>query len=786
MPTHRTSWLAPTLVALAVTNAAVTVKGADAVPLAVQPFPLTAVRLLDGPFAEAQQRNRDVLLALEPDRLLHMFCMMAGLPSEAQPYGGWEAPEVEVRGHSLGHYLSACALTYASTGDVRFQDRTRHIVEVLAACQKALASQATHPGYLAAFPESFFDRVETRQPVWVPWYTMHKVMAGLLDTYQYCDDQQALDVLLQIAEWVRFRVDRLSLEQQQAMLETEYGGMNEVLANLYAVTGNAEHLRLAKVFDHRRLFDPLAQGQDCLDGLHANTQIPKMIGAAREYQVTADTHYLDIAKCFWESVALRRSYVIGGHSDSEHFFPPVTFGKHLTPETAETCNTYNMLKLTRNLFMVEPSATLMDFYERALYNHILASQDPERGMFVYLMSLKPGHFKSYSTLDNSFWCCFGTGMENHAKYGDTIFAHGDDALYVNLFIPAELQWKEQGLVVRQETRFPEEETTRLRFEVTSPKELTLCVRHPAWTDGIRILVNGQPQTFSLTSGSYAAVRRTWRSGDVVEIGLPLSLRVEQLPHAPEWAALLYGPIVLAGDLGTEGLKTVDLYTRSQVDLVSVPGPEVPVLVCEPTLLPDHVTPVAGKPLTFQTQGIGRPQDVTLQPFYRTHYRRYSVYWECRSEAQWREIAAARAAAEAERQKLEARTVDTVVIGQSDSEQQHELQGERTGSGPYGNRAWRHATDGGWFSYQLKVLPDQPMTLQCTYWGSDAGNRQFDVLVDGTQIATQQLERNKPDEFFDVQYALPADLTRGKTSVTVRFQGHPGNFAGGVFGLRMIQ
>lgn len=783
---HRNSTLTLGLFALAVAGAAVTINAADPVQLAVQPFPLTAVRLLDGPFAEAQQRNCDVLLALEPDRLLHMFCVMADLPSEAQPYGGWEAPEVEVRGHSLGHYLSACALTYGATGDVRFQDRTHHIVEVLAACQKALASKATHPGYLAAFPESFFDRVETRQPVWVPWYTMHKVMAGLLDTYQYCDNPQALDVLRQIAEWVKFRVDRLSLEQQQAMLETEYGGMNEVLANLYAVTGNAEHLRLAKVFDHRRLFDPLAQGQDCLDGLHANTQIPKMIGAAREYQVTADTRYLDIAKCFWECVAQRRSYVIGGHSDSEHFFPPATFGKHLTPETAETCNTYNMLKLTRNLFMVEPSATLMDFYERALYNHILASQDPERGMFVYLMSLKPGHFKSYSTLDNSFWCCFGTGMENHAKYGDTIFAHSDDSLYVNLFIPSELRWKEQGLVVRQETRFPEEETTRLRFELSSPKELTLCIRHPAWTNGIRILVNGQPQTFSLTAGSYAAVRRTWRSGDVVEIGLPLSLRVEQLPHAPEWAALLYGPIVLAGDLGTEGLKAIDLYTRSQVDLVSVPAPEVPVLVCEPNLLPDHVKPVAGKPLTFQTEGVGRPHDVTLQPFYRTHYCRYSVYWECRSEAQWRQIAAARAAAEAERQKLEARTVDTVVIGQPDSEQQHQLQGERTGSGPYSNRAWRHATDGGWFSYQLKVAPDQPMTLVCTYWGSDAGNRQFDVLVDGTQIATQQLERNKPDEFFDVPYALPADLTRGKNTVTVRFQGHPGNFAGGVFGLRMIK
>ena len=486
-------------------------------------------------------------------------------------------------------------------------------------------------------------------------------------------------------------------------------------------------------------------------------------------------------------MALHRSYAIGGHSDREHFFPPAEFGKHLSPETAETCNTYNMLKLTRQLFAMGPSAVTMDFYERALYNHILASQDPERGMFVYLMSLKPGHFKSYSTLDNSFWCCFGTGMENHAKYGDTIFAHGDDTLYLNLFIAAELRWQEQGLTVRQETRFPDEETSRLHFELAQPRELSLCIRHPAWaTAGFAIAVNGEPQKITSTPGSYATIRRTWRSGDVVEMRLPMTLQIETLPHADQWLAFRYGPIVLAGDLGTEGLEKLDLYTVGQVDLVAVPTPDMPVLVADRAAVLEHVTPVAGQPLTFRTDGIGRPHDVTLQPFYRTHRSRYAVYWECRSEADWRKIAVARAAAEVQRRELEARTVDTVAIGQADSEQQHQQQGEHTISAPFSGRAWRHADNGGWFSYDMKVLPDKPMTLMCTYWGSDVGDRQFDVLVNGTRIATQRLDRDKPGEFFDVLYTIPEELTRGQTSITVRFQAHPGNTAGGVFGCRMIK
>jgi DUF1680 family protein len=602
-------------------------------PGQVQPFPLTSVRLLDGPFRDAMLLNERYLLSLEPDRLLHTFRINAGLPTSAKPYGGWEGPNCELRGHTLGHYLSACALMYSSTGNEKLKQKTDYIVAELAKCQKALPSRGYNKGYLSAFPESFIDRVEQGKPVWAPWYTLHKIMAGLLDVYQLCDNKQALDVLVKNADWVKIRIDKLSPEQIQIMLRTEFGGMNDVLTNLYAVTGNPEHLRLAQAFDHRLIFDPLSRGQDNLNGFHANTQIPKMIGAAREYEMTGDPRYRDIASFFWERVAMHRSYVIGGCSDKEHFFPVDKFSEHLGAETAETCNTYNMLKLTRHLFEWEPSARTMDFYERALYNHILASQDPQKGMFVYLMSLKPGHFKTYSTPENSFWCCVGTGMENHSKYGDTIYFHDDNSLWVNLFIASELSWKEKGLTIRQETKFPEAEMTTLLFKTDKPVELTVKIRCPHWlSSDADFTLNGRKLDIAGVAGNYAAIRRQWQDGDKLEVKLPMSLHLETLPYAENIVAVLYGPIVLAGQLGTEGMPSP--YAPNQTDLSKVASPEVPALVTDIKTVLSHIEPVAGKPLTFQTKGIGRPKDITLIPFYRMHHQRYSVYWQVLSKKEW--------------------------------------------------------------------------------------------------------------------------------------------------------
>ena len=434
------------------------------VPPVIEPFSLTDVRLLDGPFRDAMLRDQKYLLALEPDRLLHTFRLNVGLPSSAQPLGGWEEPKCELRGHSLGHYLSALSLMYASTGDARFKRRVDHIVAELAICQDHSVGAGYHEGYLSAFPESFIDRVEQAKKVWAPWYTLHKIMAGLLDASQLCGNAQALEVLRKNADWVKSRVGKLSSGQMQTSLNCEHGGMNEVLANLYAVTGNTNYLALSAAFNHAKVLEPLAHGEDRLDGIHANTQIPKIIGAAREYELTGDPKYLAVANTFWDSVVLRRSYVIGGHSDREHFFSTNDFASHLSPDTCETCNTYNMLKLTRELFALKPDAAKMDFYERALFNHILASQDPETGMFVYFPSLKPGHFKVYSTPEDSFWCCVGTGMENHSKYGETIYFHDANSLFVNLFVASELSWKKKGLVVRQETGFPVSDTTILKIK----------------------------------------------------------------------------------------------------------------------------------------------------------------------------------------------------------------------------------------------------------------------------------------------------------------------------------
>jgi len=587
-------------------------------------FDVSAVRLLDGPFRQAQELDLKYLLSLDPTRLWLMFRVTAGLESWAKPLGGWEAPGVELRGHTLGHYLSACSLMYASTGDADLKQRCDRIVTELAKCQAAMVQQGYHPGYLAAFPESLFDRVDAQKPVWAPWYTMHKIMAGLLDAHVYTSNQQALAVVTRLADWVRFRVDRLTPEQMQASLKTEQGGMDEALANLFAVTGNPEHLRLAEAFNHQAVLAPLARGEDKLDGLHANTQIPKIIGAAREFELTGKDEYRNIARFFWERVALHRSYAIGGHSDDEHFFPVSNFAQHLSPVTAETCNTYNMLKLTRHLFTWEPAATTMDFYERALYNQILASQDPRTGLFAYFISLKPGHFKTYSTPEDSFWCCVGTGMENHARYGEAIYARDEASLYVNLFVASELDWAARGVRLRQETAFPQQPSTQLRWRLREPTKLALKIRQPAWAgSGMALKVNGQPVTTATDASGYLSLAREWQDGDRVEAELPMTLRTEALPGNPGTVAFFYGPILLAGALGTNGLPEQGAYAEDQKKFAKWPSPVVPTLSGDAAALIAELKPVPGESLTFK---LARPPGITLIPFYRLHHQRYTVYW----------------------------------------------------------------------------------------------------------------------------------------------------------------
>jgi len=674
---------------------------------------------------------------------------------------------------------------YATTGDERFRQRGDQMVADLARIQTALASKGFNAGYLSAFPESFIDRVEARQRVWAPYYTLHKIMAGLLDMYQLAGNRQALDVLVKQAGWVAFRQGRLTREQQQAMLMTEFGGMNEVLANLYAATGDAEHLRLARTFDHAFVFDPLARGEDALDGLHANTQIPKVIGAAREYELTGETRYRDIATFFWERVALHRSYANGGHSDGEAFFSVDRFSQHLGYDSSETCNTYNMLKLSRHLFSWTASARVMDFYERGLYNHILASQDPDTGMMIYYCPLKPGAFRTYSTRDASFWCCVGTGLENHARYPESIYFHDDRALYVNLFVASELTWRAQGLVVTQRTRFPEEDTTRLSFEARAPVRLALKIRHPGWAErGMTLTVNGASVPVSGLPGSYVTVDREWRTGDIAEVKLPMTLRLEAMPDDPNVVAVLYGPILLAGDLGAAGLDAARRYGPSAPQLSRVPAVEVPAFVGPRDKLLASIVAVDGSPLGFRTVGLGRPADVTLVPFHRAHDVRYTAYWHTHTPEAWERHRAEEAASAATRRDLEGLTIDTVDADSAESENAHEYSGEGAERPEFEGRRGREARRG-WFGYRLRVTPEAPVTLMCTFRGGEGRPRAFGILVDGQRIAAEKPAYH-PTELLEVRYPIPPDLTKGKTSITVTFQPDEGAWTAEIYEVRTLR
>ena len=765
----------------------VAVKVSDKIPAKAIPFPLDSVRLLDGPFRDAMIRDQEYLLSLDLDRLLHNFRVTAGLPSTAQPLGGWEAPDVELRGHAVGHYLSAVSLMFASTGDARFKQRAASLVAEFAKIQAA-ESTKFHPGYLSAFPEELFDRVETRQRVWAPYYTIHKIMAGLLDAHLLTDNAQALDVLTKQADWVVWRNGRLTEPQRQAMLQTEQGGMVEVLSNLYASTGNAQYLTAATWFEHHRIVDPLARGVDPLDNVHANTQIPKIIGSAREYELTGDPKYREIATFFWDRVVHHRSFVFGGNSDGEGFFPESETSHHLGAEGPETCNTYNMLKLTRHLFAWNPSAETMDFYERALTNHILGSQDPKTGMVIYYCPLKPGAFKTFSTPTDSFWCCVGTGMENHSKYNDTIYFHDPSSLYVNLFIPSELTWKEKGLKLRQTTKYPEEDKTSLAVTSERPLQMPIRIRYPGWAkSGIAIAINGRPETITAKPGSYVTLDRTWKTGDRIDVTIPMSLHMEALPDDNHLQALMYGPVALAGDLGTAGLESVKRYGPSAPPMGRVASIDVPTFVADsPAQVLAHVKPVAGKPLTFQTSGLGKPNDVTLIPLYKTFEPRYTVYWTIYNPTEYEAHKAEIEAAAARRRDIETRTIDRVDVTSDASEQAHGYKGESTNEGFVENRRWRDAARNGFLSYDLTLQPGKPLALVCTYRGGEGQRRSFDVLVDGVKVATENLAYH-PAELIDREYEVPAKLLEGgKSKITVRFEPQPNARTGGVVEVRTVQ
>ncbi len=605
----------------------------DAAPaLAALPFDLSRVRLLPGPFLDALNVNRRFLMGLDPDRLLHMFRVTAGLPSTAEPLGGWEAPENELRGHYTGHYLSACALMSASLGDAEVKSRGDLMVAELARCQHALGN-----GYLSAFPEEFFDRLRAGRGVWAPFYTLHKIMAGLLDMHTLAGNAQALDVLQGMARWTAGWVQPLGDDAMARVLEREFGGMNEVLYNLSAVTGSDWYRDVAHRFDHERIFGPLAVGRDELKGLHVNTTIPKIIGAARRYELTGEPRYRDVAEYFWREVSTRRAYCTGGTSNGESWnTEPGVLAAELSSETQECCTSYNMLKLTRHVFGWTADPAAADYYERLLWNGVLGTQHPADGEKLYYVPLASGYWKLFGTPLHDFWCCTGTGSESASKFGDSIYFHDDDGVWVNQFIASEVDWVEKGVRIVQDTRFPAAAGTSLVVHAGRPTHFALRVRVPSWTRGASAALNGRTLDGFAAPGGYFVVDRTWRDGDRLEVALPMALHVHAMPDDPTSQAVMYGPLVLVGKLGTDGITPQNLRAEPtkprMVPEFTYQPPPAPALRARSDDPSTWIQRVSGvdQPLEFRTTG--QERDVALVPFHTLFDERYAVYWKVTRQA----------------------------------------------------------------------------------------------------------------------------------------------------------
>lgn len=765
----------------------------------LQSFPVADVRLLASPFQEAQQTDLAYLLALNPDRLLAPYLASAGLPPKAERYGNWENTGLD--GHMGGHYLSALAYMYAATGDAQVQQRLKYMVDQLDACQ-----QKSGNGYLGGVPDGPAMWAEVKaghikansfglNDKWVPLYNLHKTVAGLRDAYTVAGNAKARGMLLKLTDWFLDLTANLSDAQLQDMLRSEHGGLNEVFADVADLTHDRKYLTLAQRFSHQAVLQPLLAGQDVLNGMHANTQIPKVIGFERVAEAGGDPAWAGAAAFFWKTVVENRTVSIGGNSVSEHFNPASNFTSMLeSTEGPETCNTYNMLKLSKELYLAGGETKYLDYYERATYNHILSSQHPGQGGFVYFTPMRPRHYRVYSQPQEGFWCCVGSGLENHGKYGELVYAHrGAQELLVNLFMPSTLTWAEQGLTLMQETTFPSEERTQLKMTLKKPRTFALSIRQPRWVPvgQLQVRVNGQPVATSAAAPGYVTLARKWRSGDVVSVALPMTTTAEYLPDKSSWVSFVHGPVVLAAVTDTTDLKGLraDGARMSHVPSGRLyPIEEAPVLVAAGPNVAEGIKPVAGQPLTFTAAGLidsEKYRNVQLVPFYQIHDARYMVYWPLTTPdgllARKEELRRK----DAEKRALEARTVDQVTPGEQQPESDHGFQGEQTETGIHRDRHWRHAT--GWFSYTLRNPQRNARTLRVTYAGGDK-NRQFSILVNGRPLTQVQLAGNDSGDFYDVEYALPEALRQpgAPTALTVKFQAGAASTAGGVYDVRLLK
>ena len=751
-------------------------------------LPLQDVRLSGGPLKHAQDLELEYLLALEPDRMLAFLRRSAKLEPKAQGYGGWDGDGRQLTGHIAGHYLSGVSLAWAATGDARFKDRAGYIVNEL-----KLIQDAQGDGYVGALMDK--DRVDGKilfeqlskgiirsggfdlNGMWSPWYVQHKIFAGLRDAWRYTGNRTALDVEIRFATWAEAILAPLSDAQIQRMLATEFGGMNEVLADLYADTNDGRWLALAGKFHHTAIIDRLAERKDILPGIHGNTQVPKLYGALKVYLYTGNETEGAAANYFWDEVTQHHTFATGGNTRNEYFGQPDQLSNMVDGRTAESCNIYNMLKMTRTLFSMRPDVRYADYEERALFNHILASQDPDDGRVCYMVPVGRGVQHEYQGKFQSFTCCVGSAMESHALHADGIYYESGNKLWVNLYAPSTADWESEGVKVEVATDLPIGQTATVKVTPRASKKFTLALRRPYWAgSGFSVKVNGTVFKTAAPADSYVEIARTWKSGDTVELIMPKTLRKEALRDNPNRFAVMWGPLVLAGDLGPE--------MRGPGRAA---GPEVPVFVAPDEPVANWLKPVDGTPGAFRTTGVGLKQEIDFVPFYRLPRRRYAVYWDMYSPTEWTKREADYRARAEKQKKLEAATVAFAQPGQMQAERDANQQGEESSPVQVENHFGRTAAK--WFSFDLPVSPDHPLTLIVTYSNENRGPGTCDVLIDGKKVGEQAGVRRTPEQdirFFDVEYRIPDDSIADKKKVTVRFEMTNGRSTPSVFGVRLVR
>lgn len=763
-------------------------------------FSLGEVTLLDGSFKHARDLNIEVLLKYDADKLLAPYRKEAGLPVISESYPNWEGLD----GHIAGHYLSAMAMNYAATGNKECKHRMDYMVSQVKMCQEANA--VNHPewgvGYAGGFPHSdalwsAFKKGDfgVYNSSWAPFYNLHKMYAGLRDAWLYAGNEEAKEVFLKFCDWGISITADLSNEQMESMLNMEHGGMDEVFADAYQMTGDKKYLVAAKRYSHQKVLDPLSEGIDNLDNMHANTQIPKFVGFERIFELDgSDKKYGNASSFFWETVTKNRTLVFGGNSRREHFPSKSASMDYINDiDGPESCNSYNMLKLTEDLFRREPLAKYADYYERTLYNHILSTQHPEHGGYVYFTPARPRHYRVYSAPNEAMWCCVGSGMENHGKYNQFIYTHSNDSLFINLYIASELNWKEKGITLKQETQFPYEEQSKITV-TKGNAYFKLMVRYPGWVSrgAFKITVNGKEVTYTESPSSYVEIDRKWKKGDVVEITLPMQNSIEQMPDVPQYIAFLHGPIVLGAKTGVEDLKGIiadDSRFGQYAGGERLPIDKAPILI-EDNMgnIADKLQPVNGKPLEF-TLGVKmvNEEPLTLEPFYKIHDARYMLYWLALTNSGYKSYVDSLSAIEKQKLALEKRTIDYVSTGEQQPETDHAMEKERSGSGNTNNVFYRDARNGGWFSYEMATDSQKDISLFVTYWGAEWGTRKFDIYIDDQKLTSEDnTGKWNQSQFKDVEYKIPQEMVDGKKTVRVKFQSLQGTAAGAVYALRLLK